>query len=681
MSNPLLENHLLPPFSKIKPAHAKEAVPMLVDRNLEEIENLLKSLQVPTWENLIRPIEQMDDELSRAWSPISHLNSVANTPELREAYHECLPKLTDYGTKIGQNQTLYAAYRALKESAQFAMLNKAQQASITLAILDFQLSGVGLPEAKRQTFAALNQELSQLQNTFQDNVMDATDAWHITINDIQKLSGIPEQTLQLAKQAAEKANEQGWRLTLDYPCYSAVLTYADDSGLRQTLHKAYFTRASEQGADAKWDNTPILSRIMAIRHEMANLVGYENFAKRSLAKKMAKTPEEVMKFLTELAQKTKPYAEKEWKAIQEFAKTEYGVESLEPWDITYYSEKLRQKNYAISQEELREYFPAPVVIAGLFEVVKRLYGLQITENKQVETWHPDVQFFEIRDANNDLRGMFYLDLYARNQKRGGAWMDEARVMRRLENGELQPPVAYLTCNFREPLGDKPSLLTHDEVITLFHEFGHGLHHMLTKIETPSVSGINGVPWDVVEVPSQFMENWCWQNEALQFLSSHYQTQAPLSKEWLDKMHRAKNFQSAMQLIRQLEFSLFDFRIHLEYDPAKGARIYDILNDVRAQYSVTPQAPYSRFAHSFSHIFAGGYAAGYYSYLWAEVLACDAFSKFEEEGIFNASTGKAFLEKVLQIGGSVEPAVWFKEFRGRAPILEPFLRMNGFVEEK
>lgn len=680
MSNPLLENHVLPAFSHITPAHAKEAVPMLVDRNLKAIDEMLAQLKTPTWETLIRPLERMDDELSQAWSPISHLNSVANTPELRQAYHECLPKLTDYGTKVGQNQALYAAYCALKESAEFKTFDQAQQAVITQAILDFQLSGVALSESEREKFAALNQELSQLQNTFQDNVMDATAAWHFTVDNIETLSGIPEQSIQLAKQAAEKANEAGWRLTLDYPCFSAVITYADDRALRQRLHEAYFTRASDQGPSAgKWDNTSLMERIMAIRHEMANLVGYDNFAKRSLAKKMVKTPDEVMKFLTELAQKTKPHAEKEWEALKAFAKAEYGIDKLEPWDITYYSEKLRQKNFAISQEAIREYFPAPVVIAGLFKVVNRLYGLTIKENKHVETWHPDVQFFEIRDENEDLRGMFYLDLYARNEKRGGAWMDDARVMRRLENGKLQHPVAYLTCNFREPLAGKPSLLTHDEVITLFHEFGHGLHHMLTKIEYPGVSGINGVPWDVVEVPSQFMENWCWQNEALQFLSSHYQTHEPLSSEWLEKMHRAKNFQSAMMLIRQLEFSLFDFRIHLEYDPAKGGRIYEILQDVREQYSVLPQAPYARFAHGFSHIFAGGYSAGYYSYLWAEVLACDAFSKFETDGIFNASTGRRFLEKVLEKGGSVEPEIWFKDFRGRAPILEPFLKSHGLSQ--
>lgn len=672
MSNPLLEKPILPPFSSITPGHVKEAIPTLIDRNLKNIDNLLNNNVVASWETLIRPLEAWDDELSQAWSPVSHLNSVANTPELREAYNECLPKLTDYGTKVGQNQKLYAAYCALKESDGYAALDQAQQETITKAILDFQLSGVALSEKAREKFATLSQELSQLQNTFQNNVMDATDAWFLTIDDINKLSGLPEQTLQLAKQTAEKANEKGWRLTLDYPCYSAVMTYADDSALRQVIHEAYFTRAST----GKWDNTAIMERILAVRHEMANLIGYENYAKRSLAKKMAKTPEEVLTFLTQLADRTKPYAEKEWKALQEFALADYGIKKLEPWDITYYSEKLRQKNFAISQEELREFFPAPVAIAGLFEVVKRLYGLKIVENKEVETWHPDVQFFEIRDSANNIRGMFYLDLYARHQKRGGAWMDEARVMRRLDNGTLQHPIAYLTCNFREPIGGVPSLLTHDEVVTLFHEFGHGLHHMLTKIEYPPVSGINGVPWDVVEVPSQFMENWCWQNEALQFLSSHYQTHAPLSKALLEKMHRAKNFQSAMMLIRQLEFSLFDFRMHLEYDPTKGGRIYEILDDVRAKYSVLPQAPYARFAHGFSHIFAGGYAAGYYSYLWAEVLACDAFSKFEEEGIFNMDTGKAFLEKVLEKGGSVEPAVWFKDFRGRSPTLDAFLKEHG-----
>lgn len=680
MSNPLLEYHALTPFLKITPADAKKAIPFLIERNTKEIDSLLAKTSHPTWDNLLKPIEQLDDELDQAWSPISHLNSVMNTPELREAYHECLSKLTEYQIKIGQNQKLYDAYCALRVSKPFADFNLAQQVVVTHAILAFQLSGVGLPEKDRQKFSELKQTLSKLESDFQDNVMDATDAWHLTIQDENRLRGLPPSVLALAKQAAEKANEQGWRLTLDYPCYSAVITYADDRTLRQRFHEAYLTRASEKGPhDHQYDNTENIEKILAIRYEIANLLGYKNFAERSLVKKMANTPEEVINFLTELAERAKPFAEKEWQALQAFAKSEYKIDKLEPWDIAYYSEKLKQKNFSISQEALREYFPVPTVIAGLFEIVERLFGIQIEETTGVETWHPDVKVFTIFDHHKNKRGMFYLDLYARNQKRGGAWMDEGRVMRRLPNGERQIPVAYLTCNFQTPVNDRPSLLTHEEVTTLFHEFGHGLHHMLTKIEYPSVSGINGVPWDVVEVPSQFLENWCWQEEVLAFLSSHYKTGEPLSKEWLEKMHRAKNFQSAMMLIRQIEFSLFDFRIHFEYDPAKGGRIEEILQDIRRRYSVVPHAPYGRFAHSFSHIFAGGYAAGYYSYLWAEVLACDAFSKFEEDGIFNATTGKEFLEKVLEVGGSVEPQQWFENFRGRPPKLDALLKEHGLSE--
>ena len=676
----MLEAHKLPPFKQITPELIKEAIPHLIKRNLKEIDKLATDTNLPTWDNLLKPIETLEDELSQAWSPVSHLNGVANTPALREAYQFCLPLLTEYGTQLGQNQKLYHHYCTIKASAHFLELNHAQQAVINHAILDFQLSGVGLSEKDRQKYAELKQALSKLESSFQDNVMDSTDAWHLTIQDEKELSGVSAQTLALAKQAAEKAKEAGWRLTLDYPCFSAIITYADNRALRQKMHEAYHTRASDQGPhDKKWDNSENIEKILSLRHELALLLGYENYAERSLAKKMASSPEEVINFLTELANKAKPAAQREFQELVAFAKSEYGIDKLEPWDVAYYSEKMRQKNYALSQETLREYFPVDTVVAGLFEVVHRLFGIHIEETQDVETWHPLVKFYTIYDANKKPRGMFYLDLYARQQKRGGAWMDEARVKRHLSNGKIQLPVAYLVCNFREPLEGKPSLLTHDEVITLFHEFGHGTHHMLTQVIYPSVSGINGVPWDVVEVPSQFLENWCWQNEALAFLSSHYQTGEILSPEWLDKMHRAKNFQSAMMLMRQLEFALFDFRIHFEYDPSKGGRIQEILKQIKDQYAVVPQVPYTRFAQSFSHIFSGGYAAGYYSYLWAEVLACDAFSKFEEEGIFNPNTGKAYLEKILEVGGSVEPSFWFEQFRGRPPKLEALLKSHGLSQ--
>lgn len=678
MNNPLLEPFELPPFSLIKPEHIEPAITTLIGRNLNAINELTQNQKNPTWESLVSPIEDLDDALNKAWSPISHLNSVANSKELREAYHLCLPKLSDYGTTVGQNKQLYEAYVALKASPTFATLEKAQQKTITNALRDFELSGVALPQAKKEEFAKLSKTLSEIQSHFQDNVMDATDHWHYDTLDENELKGIPKESIALAKQAAEKAKVQGFRLTLDFPCYYAVIQHADNRELRQKLHQAYNTRASELGQNPeKWDNTQLMDQILATRHALAKLLGFNNYAEQSVFKKMAKDPKKVMTFLEDLAKLTKPFAEKEFKELQAFAKKEYGIDKLESWDIPYYSEKLQQQQYSLSEELLRPYFPAKQAVMGLFEVVKRLYGLTIVEETDVDKWHNDVRFFLIYDDKKELLGKFYLDLYARNQKRGGAWMDEACV-RRKSHGKLQHPVAYLTCNFRTPLNDEPALLTHDEVITLFHEFGHGLHHMLTKIDYPSVSGINGVPWDAVELPSQFMENWCWESEALAFISSHHQTKEPLPQDLLNKMMKAKNFQSAMQLMRQLEFALFDFRIHLEYNPELGSKIQDILNDVRAKYSVVTYAPYSRFAQSFNHIFSGGYAAGYYSYLWAEVLSSDAFSKFEVEGIFNPQTGREFLQKILEKGGSEDPDILFRDFRGRDPELTPLLKHRGLI---
>lgn len=677
MTNPLLTPHDLPPFDAIKPEHVTPAIEQIIQTNLQNIDALVKTPSQPTWENVVLPLEKWEDTLHQAWSPVSHLNAVVNTPELREVYQQCVTKLSDYATQVGQNTALYNAYVHLKESANYHNLSPVQKKVIEDALRDFTLSGVALSPEKRKKFAELSQKLATLQSQFENNVMDATDNWHFDVDNLEALKGLPEQSIILAKKVAQKADRTGWRLTLDFPCYHAVMTYAEDAKLRQKMHEAYFTRASEKG-EQKWDNSPLIEQIMATRHEMAQLLGYKNYGERSLVRKMAKTPKQVMDFLQDLALKTKPQAQKEFAQLTAFAQEKYGQEKLNPWDVAYYSEKLRQEKYAISQETLRPYFPVDTVLQGMFEVVKRLYGLVITQKKGISAWHDDVQFFEIYDAHKNLRGMFYLDLFARNQKRGGAWMDDVRGRRRLEDGTLQYPVALLTCNFRASVDGTPSLLTHDEVQTLFHEFGHGLHHMLTQIDYTSVSGINGVPWDAVELPSQFMENWCWQSEALLFISSHYQTKEPLSAALLDKMHQAKNFQSAMGLLRQLEFSIFDFRIHTEFDPAKGARAQEILDQVRAQYSVVPVAPYVRFQHSFSHIFAGGYAAGYYSYLWAEVLSSDAFSKFEEEGIFNAQTGKAFLEKVLEKGGSEEPDVLFRDFRGKDPDITPFLKERGIA---
>jgi len=664
--NPLLADHPYPPFDQIKPEHIEDAITQLINTNLNSIEVLLNRQSEPTWENSITLIEDLEDKLNQAWSWVSHLNSVANTPLLRQAYHQCLPKLTDYTTQLGQNQRLYHVYVTISESQKFAMLSPAQQKMIANAVRDFKLSGVALSQDKREQFATLSQTLSELQSKFQDNVMDATDNWHDDVNDENELKGLPPHTVALAKAAAEKANVPGWRLTLDFPCFHAVVTYADNRALRQKLHTAYYTRASET-SEAKWDNSEGMGKIVATRDRLAKLLDFKNYAQRSLAKKMAKTPEQVLDFLWDLVKKAKPAAEKEFNELKSFAKNAFGIDKLESWDIAYYSEKLKQSEFDINNEALRQYFPIQQVLSGMFEVIKRLYGMQVTEKHGIKMYHPDVRFFEISDSQGEFRGAFYLDLYARSGKRGGAWMDEARV-RRLKAGKIQTPIAYLTCNFGAPSHGQ-SFLTHDEVITLFHEFGHGLHHLLTKVDTAGVSGINGVPWDAVELPSQFMENWCWESEALDFIANG------LPIEILNKMLKAKNFQSAMMLLRQLEFSLFDFRIHLE-NAHTPQRIQEILDEVRREVSVVPAASYSRFQHSFNHIFSGGYAAGYYSYLWAEVLSQDAFSRFEEEGIFNPATGKAFLEIILEKGGSVDPSVLFREFRGRDPEITALLRHRG-----
>jgi len=679
MQNPLLEKFELPPFNEIKAEHIVPAISTLIENNLVQISSLAENLTDFTWSALIEPIDELEDKLSQAWSPVGHINSVANTPEWREAYNACLPKLSEYSTQIGQNHKLYNAYQTLEQSPAFSDLNAAQKKVITNAIRDFKLSGVALGEKERQEYAKIDQALSQLQSKFQDNVMDATDNWHRDVTDVSVLNGLSAQAIDAAKRAAENAKVTGWRLTLDYPCFQAVMTYADNRNLRQTLHEAYSTRASNKGPDAgKWDNSSIMEEILKLRYQKAQLLGYKNYGERSLATKMVKSSEQVMAFLNDLAEKVKPIAMKEYQELKEFARSEYGIEDFQPWDISYYSEKLKQHAYAVSQEELRAYFPLNQVLDGMFEVVKRLYGLTFKQNKKVHTWHPDVTFFEVYDEKQ-RRGMFYLDCFARSQKRGGAWMDEAKVRRRKPNGEVQLPVAYLTCNFRAPTKTTPSLLTHDEVITLFHEFGHGLHHMLTMIDEPSVSGIHGVAWDAVELPSQFLENWCWQEQALELISSHYQTNEPLPKAMLDKMLKAKNFQSALMLVRQLEFALFDFRMHTEFSDQKTDFIQTVLDEVRKQVSVIPAAPYNCFQHSFSHIFAGGYAAGYYSYLWAEVLACDAFSRFEQEGIFNRETGLSFMKNILEQGGSQDAEALFKAFTGREPQIAPFLKSHGILD--
>ncbi|MDN2482379.1 oligopeptidase A [Vibrio agarivorans] len=677
MSNPLLTFNDLPPFSEIKPEHVKPAVEQAIADCRAKIDALLEGNVQPTWQNLVAPIEQVDDRLSRIWSPVSHMNSVVNSEELREAYESCLPLLSEYGTWVGQHKGLFEAYKAIKASDEFAKLTQAQKKTITDSLRDFELSGIGLPANEQHRYGEISKRMSELGSQFSNNVLDATMGWSKHVTDVAELAGMPESALAAAQAAAEAKELEGYLLTLDIPSYLPVMTYCDNQDLRKELYEAYVTRASDRGPNAgKWDNTEIINEQLKLRHEIARMLGFNTFSEKSLATKMAESPDQVLGFLNDLATKAKTQGEREVEDLRSFASKEFGVDSLELWDIAYYSEKQKQHLFQISDEELRPYFPESKVVSGLFEVLNRVFGMSVKEREGVETWHSSVRFFDIFDASEQLRGSFYLDLYAREHKRGGAWMDECRVRRINAQGELQSPVAYLTCNFNRPVGDKPALFTHDEVVTLFHEFGHGIHHMLTQVETGAVSGINGVPWDAVELPSQFLENWCWEEEALAFISGHYETGEPLPKEMLDKMLAAKNFQSAMFILRQLEFGLFDFTLHTEFDPEVGPRVLETLAAVKGKVAVLPSLEWNRFSHSFSHIFAGGYSAGYYSYLWAEVLSSDAFSRFEEEGIFNKETGASFLNNILEMGGSEEPMELFKRFRGREPQIDALLRHSG-----
>ncbi len=678
MSNPLLGLQGLPPFKAILPEHIEAAVDAVLAENRALVEDLLKQKSY-RWENLVQPLEEADDRLGRLWSPVSHMNSVVNSEALREAYNACLPKLSAYGTEMGQNERLYQAYKSIEASTVFAEMDTSQQKIIRNALRDFHLSGVDLPAEKKMRYKDIQQQLSQLTTRYEENLLDATNAWSKVIDDEVALRGLPESSLSMLKQNAEQNDVSGWRLTLDFPCYHAVMTYAEDRGLREAMYTAYVTRASDQGPhDKKWDNSEVMEQILALRHEVAQLLGFKHYAERSLATKMADSTEHVLEFLYDLAKRSRPMAEQEYKALCEFAQSIDGIEDLATWDMAYYSERQRQELFDLKQQELKPYFPESRVIQGMFEVVKRLYAIEITEVDGVETWHPDVRFYEIRDSKGERRGQFYLDLYARQHKRGGAWMDDCMGRFRLSDGRLQTPVAYLTCNLTPPVGEDPALFTHDEVITLFHEFGHGLHHMLTQVNHISVSGINGVAWDAVELPSQFMENWCWEREAIDLIAAHYQTGEPMPEDLYQRMYAARNFQAGMIMLRQLEFSLFDFRLHAEYDAAQGGRIQALLDEVREEVAVVKPPKFNRFQHSFSHIFAGGYAAGYYSYKWAEVLSADAFARFEETGIFNAKTGAEFLQHILEKGGSQDPMELFVAFRGREPQIDALLRHCGIA---
>ncbi|MBE2899085.1 oligopeptidase A [Pasteurellaceae bacterium 20609_3] len=675
MSNPLLQFDGLPPFSHIKPEHVVPAIKQCIQDCRDTVERVLAQPHF-TFDNLYQPLAEVSDRLGRAWSPVGHLNAVKNSPELREAYQACLPLLSEYSTWAGQHQGLYQAYKSLKEGEEYAKLDIAAQKAIDDILLDFTLSGIGLEKDKQQRYGEIVARLSELSSQFSNNVLDATMGWDIIITDETELKGLPESALQAAREAAKAVEKDGWRFTLEIPSYLPVMTYCENRTLRETLYRAYTTRASDQGPNAgRWDNSAIIEEILQLRYELAQLLGFATYADYSLATKMAENPDQVMDFLNDLAKRAKPQGEKERAELEQFCRDHFGVTALSPWDVAFYSEKQKQHLFAINDEELRPYFPEDRVLSGLFEVVKRIYGVKVTERQGVDVWHENVRFFDILDADGELRGSFYLDLYARANKRGGAWMDDC-IGRKRVNGQLQKPVAYLTCNFNKPIGDKPAMFTHDEVTTLFHEFGHGLHHMLTLIDVSGVAGINGVPWDAVELPSQFMENWCWEKDALDFISGHYETGEPLPADKLAQLLKAKNYQAAMFVLRQLEFGLFDFTLHYRFDPSQGAQVQETLSAVRNQVAVFKPLDWTRPAHAFSHIFAGGYAAGYYSYLWAEVLSADAFSLFEEQGIFNPETGKAFLDNILSRGGSEEPMVLFKRFRGREPKLDALLRHKG-----
>ncbi|MFK0085716.1 oligopeptidase A [Pseudomonas sp. NPDC090755] len=677
-TNPLLQSYDLPPFSAIRAEHVQPAIEQILADNRTAIAEILKTQgQNPTWAGLILAMDELNDRLGAAWSPVSHLNAVCNSAELREAYEACLPALSAYSTELGQNRELFQAYEALIASPEAAGFDVAQKTILEHALRDFRLSGIDLPADKQQRYAEVQSKLSELGSRFSNQLLDATQAWTKHVVDEAALAGLTDSAKAQMAAAAQAKGLDGWLISLEFPSYYAVMTYAQDRALREEIYAAYCTRASDQGPNAgQFDNGPVMREILDLRQELAELLGYPNYAELSLATKMAESSDQVLSFLRDLAQRSKPFATQDLAQLKAYA-AEQGCPDLQSWDSGYFGEKLREQRYSVSQETLRAYFPIDKVLSGLFSIVQRLYGIEITELKGFDTWHPDVRLFEIKEHGHHV-GRFFFDLYARANKRGGAWMDGARDRRRAADGELQSPVANLVCNFTPAAPGKPALLTHDEVTTLFHEFGHGLHHLLTRIEHAGVSGINGVAWDAVELPSQFMENWCWEPEGLALISGHYETGAALPQDLLEKMLAAKNFQSGLMMVRQLEFSLFDFELHAHH--GDGRSVLQVLEGIRDEVSVMRPPAYNRFPNSFAHIFAGGYAAGYYSYKWAEVLSADAFSRFEEEGVLNAETGRAFREAILARGGSQEPMLLFVDFRGREPSIDALLRHSGLSED-
>tara|TARA_R110001599_G_scaffold171353_1_gene362144 strand:- start:132869 stop:134971 length:2103 start_codon:yes stop_codon:yes gene_type:complete len=689
--NPLLDFSDLPRFDAIKPAFISPAIDSLLEQCRNVVLDLERLNTQVTWENFVAPLEEVTEKLGRAWGVVGHLNAVVDTPELRAVYNENQPKITEFWTELSQNLTLFTQYKALQLGPDYASYSAARKKIIENAVRDFRLGGAELSEEQKPRFGEIQEQQASLQTKFSENILDATNEYALFVTDEAELAGLPDDAKQAARVAAQKDSKDGYKFTLHFPSYFPVLQYAENRALRETIYRANATKASDQAAHPEWDNTQNIIDILKLRDEEAKMLGYKNYAEVSLVSKMANTPDQVISFLQDLAQRARPFAEKDLAELRSFAQKELGIEEMQAWDVTYASEKLREQRYAFSEQEVKQYFPEPKVIDGLFRVVQTLFSVVI-KSDTAPVWQPDVKFFRI-EKDGALIGQFYLDLYARQGKRGGAWMDDARGRRQIERANskdengIQTPVAYLTCNFTEPAvvdgKIKPALFTHDEVITLFHEFGHGLHHMLTQVTELGVSGINGVEWDAVELPSQFMENFCWEWDVLQHMTAHADTGAALPRALYDKMIAAKNFQSGLQTLRQVEFSLFDMHLHFDYQPDSTKTVQDVLNEVRTQVSVMTPPVFNRFQHSFAHIFAGGYAAGYYSYKWAEVLSADAYGAFEEAGqssgnVVSIETGARFLQEILSQGGSRPAIESFKAFRGREPSIDALLRHSGMA---
>jgi oligopeptidase A len=678
--NPLLDFGGLPRFDALRVGHVAPAVDRLVAEARTAAEGVAGDTRAAAWDNVVVPLEDALDRLDRAWGAVTHLNAVVSTPELRDAYHANLPKIVALHADLAQDERLCARYEALAASPGFAALGAAERAHVEHALRDFALGGVRLPSAQKARLKAVEQELADLSSRFDDNVLDATNDWALYVEDPARLSGLPADVVAAARAAAREDGRAGFKLTLRMPCYRPVLAYADDRALRATLHRAYATRASDLGAKPEWDNAPLIARTLELRRECAELLGYANYAELSLVPKMARDTAEVLAFLRDLARRARPFAERDWAELEDFARGTLGIDPLEPWDVAYASEKLKASRHAFSDEEVRAYFPEDRVLAGLFRVVQSIYGIRVCESRAV-AWHADVRFFDIEDREGALIGQFYLDSYARPGKQGGAWMDDA-INRRLVGGQVQRPVAYLTCNLPAPVGEgasrRPALFTHRDVETLFHEFGHGLHQLLTEVEVPGVAGIEGVEWDAVELPSQFMENFCWEWEVVAPMTAHVETGAPMPRQLFDRMVGARNFQGGMEMLRHVEYALFDILVHSAFDPRKGGSAQAVLDAVRREVAVVRRAGYDRFMESFAHVFAGAYAAGYYSYTWAEVLSADAYSLFEDAGVLSPEAGARFRAEVLARGASRPTQDSFIAFRGRPPQIDALLRHNGLM---